>query len=150
MGKTKTALLSIQRSYKGNVKSSTIQVAPLGNYRSFSEKLMDSVRDTVLFLFKDEPEVANSFTSDDWIKLYTGVMNYFDSDSSYGSYSISNNDIGELSNVTVTISILNPNTCGRDSLLFWMNVPKLDQEYEEQQNKYKLPEVKPDNTHYTN
>ena len=51
MGKTKTALLSIQRLYKGDVKPPTIQVAPLGNYRSFSEKLMDSVRETVLFLF---------------------------------------------------------------------------------------------------
>lgn len=150
MGKTKVALLSIQKLYKGNIKSPTIQVAPLGNYRSFSDKLINSIRDTVLFLLKDEPEVANSFSSDDWIELYAGVMNYFDSDDSYGSYSISNNDIGELSNVTVTISILNPNTCGRDSLLFWMNVPKLDPEYEEQQNKYKLPEVKPDNTHYTN
>ena len=62
MGKTKVALLSIQRLYNGNIKSPTIQVAPLGNYRSFSDKLLNSIRDTILFLFKDEPEVANSFS----------------------------------------------------------------------------------------
>ena len=56
----------------------------------------------------------------------------------------------QLSNVTVSISILNPNAHGRDNLLFWMDVPKLDPEYEKQKNKYKLPEVKPNNTYYTN
>lgn len=150
MGKTKVVLLSIQRSYKGNVKSSTIQIAPLGNYRSFSDKLIDSIRDSILFLFKDEPEIANSFSSDNWTELYKGVMNYFDSDHSYGSYSISNNDIGELSNVTIAISVLNPNAHGRDHLLFWMDAPKANPEYEKQKNGYQFPEIKPNNTHYTN
>lgn len=87
---------------------------------------------------------------DAWRSLYRDIADLFGNDDSLGTSSVLLPDVGEYEEILFIGTVIPLENCSDNDLRFWLNTPELIPEYEEQQNKYKLPEIKPNNTHYTN
>lgn len=85
-----------------------------------------------------------------WKSLYRGIAGLFDNDESLGTSSVLLPDVGEYEEIMFIGAVMPLENCSNNDFKFWLNTPELNPEYEKQQNKYKFPEIKPNNTHYTN
>ena len=152
MGKTKIVLLGIQKIYKDKQKSSTVKVTVLGTFKSFNNRLANTLSDVVTRTLIDIPGAMEKMNNDKgtWKSLYTGIADLLYKDNPLGTSSVLLPDVGEYEEIMLIGTVMPLENCSDNDLKFWLNVPKLDPEYEKQQNKYKFPEVKPNNTHYTN
>ena len=153
MGKTKIVLLSIQKLFKDKEKSSDVTVTVIGMYKSYNDRLTNNLSDVVTRLLIDIPEAIEKMNNDKnaWRSLYRGIADLFDNDDSLGSSHVLLSDVGEYEEILLVGAVMPLENCSDNDLRFWLNTPKSIQKYEEeQQNKYKLPEIKPNNTYYTN
>ena len=153
MSKTKIVLLSTQKIYKDKEKSSTVSVTVLGMYKSYNDRLTNNLSDVVTRLLIDIPGAIERMNNDKnaWRSLYRGIADLFGNDDSLGTSSVLLPDVGEYEEIMLIGAVIPLENCSDHDLRFWLNTPKSIQKYEEeQQNRYKLPEIKPNNTHYTN
>lgn len=152
MSKTKIVLLGTQKIYKDKKKSSTVSVTVLGMYKSCNSRLINTLSDVVTRILVDIPEAIEKMDNDKdaWRSLYRGIADLFGNDDSLGTSSVLLSDVGEYEEILFIGTVMPLENCSNNDLRFWLNTPELIPEYEEQQNKYKLPEIKPNNTHYTN
>ena len=152
MSKTKIVLLGVQKVYKNKQESSIIEVTVLGTYKSFNDRLINTLSDVVTRVLIDIPGAIEKMNNDKgaWRSLYRGMADLFDKDDSLGTSSVLLPNVGEYEEITFIGTVMPLENCSNNDLKFWINTPELNPEYEKQQNKYKFPEVKPNNTHYTN
>lgn len=152
MSKLKIVLLGIQKIYKDKQKSSTVEVIPLGIYKKCNERLTTSLFNIIRNTIATVPGATEKINSDQgaWVSLYTGMADLFDNDNSSGTSSVLITDVGEYEEIMFIGTVMSLENCSNNDLRFWLNTPELNPDYEKQQNKYKFPEIKPNNTHYTN
>ena len=152
MSKTKIVLLGIQKIYKDKQKSSIVEVTVLGTYRSFNDRLATTLSDVVTRALIDIPGAIEKMSNDKgaWKSLYTGIADLLYEDDSLGTSSVLLPNVGEYEEIMFMGTVIPLENCSNNDLRFWLNTPELNPEYEKQQNKYKFPEIKPNNTHYTN
>lgn len=153
MGKTKIVLLSIQKLFKDKEKSSDVSVTVLGMYKSFNDRLINILSNVVTRTLVDIPGAIEKMDNDKnaWISLYRDIADLFDNDDSLGSSHVLLSDVGEYEEILLVGAVIPLENCSDNNLRFLLNTPKSIQKYEEeQQNIYKLPEIKPNNTYYTN
>ena len=153
MSKTKIVLLGIQKIYKDKEKSSDVSVTVIGMYKSYNDRLTNNLSDVVTRLLIGISGAIERMNNDKnaWKSLYRGIADLFDKDDSLGSSSVLLSGVGEYEEIMLIGVVIPLENCSDHDLRFWLNTPKSIQKYEEeQQNKYKLPEIKPNNTHYTN
>lgn len=141
MSKLKIVLLSTQKIYKDKKKSSTVSVTVLGMYKSCNDRLINILSEIVARTLVDIPGAIEKMNNDKnaWRSLYRGIADLFGNDDSLGSSSVLLTDVGEYEEISLFGTVIPLENCSNNDLRFWLNTPELDPEYEEQQNKYKLP-----------
>lgn len=152
MGKSKIVLLGIQKIYKDKEKSSIVEIVPLGVYRSCNDRLINALSTAITRVLIKIPGAIERIDNDKhaWKSLYTGMVSCFEDDDSYGTTSITIPNIEEFEEIMFLGTVINLDSCTDSYLSFWLDTPKLNPEYEKRKNKYKFPEIKPNNTYFTN